>query len=146
MNEARICEGVPLCPNKHDLRWCKETPIQNWMPFSYYYDTGIFLNFTYCTLPDQPNRTDLQFQQIKDSDKGNKLYNCLNRLDENPFFKKIGNDTGDITEEELWWINVNATCEYEIVMRRCLGHNSDQCIFAACEYVEIMGNPMTKWK
>ena len=92
-------------------------------------------NFTYCTLPDQPNRTDLQFQQIKDSDKGNKLYNCLNRLDENPFFKKIGNDTGDITEEELWWINVNATCEDKIVKRRCLGHNSDRCIWAKCEYV-----------
>ena len=129
VNEARICEGVPLCPNKHDLRWCKETPIQNWMPFSYLSNQE-YLNFTYCTLSDHPNRTDLQYQQIKEFAKGNKFYNCLNRLDENPFFKKLGNDTGDITEEELWWINVNTTCEYDKwPRRRCLGHNSDQCIY-----------------
>ena len=106
----------------------------------------MYFNFTYCTLPYQPKRTDLQYQQIKDSDKGNNLYNCLNRLDEKPFFKKLGNDTGNMPEGELWWINVNAKCKSpESLRRRCLGHNSDQCIYAYSKYVKIKGNSITIW-
>ena len=33
VNEAKICQGVPLCPQKEDLKWCKETPLTDWEPF-----------------------------------------------------------------------------------------------------------------
>ena len=55
------------------------------------------------------------------------IYQCLNRLDENPF--KRYNKTG-ISSQEKWWINVNTPCEGGKDWRRCLGESSDKCILA----------------
>ena len=84
------------------------------------------ITYSYCSLANQPNRTDLQHQQIKTSDVANNIYNCLNRLDENPF-DKWNNQTADGNQEK-WLNDVNTYCDEGIRYRRCLGDNSDSCV------------------
>ena len=78
---------MPLCPKKEDLKWCKETPLTDWEPFVTYRGELDNIDYWYCKLIKQPNRTNLQYQQIQKSHKEDKVYHCLNRYDENPFEK-----------------------------------------------------------
>ena len=90
-----------------------------------------YLTYSYCSLPDQPNRTDLQHQQIKTSDIANNFYNCLNRLDEKPFSKgRTLNNMSTSSIHEKWLNNVNTPCEDGLEFRRCLGDGSDICVMA----------------
>ena len=124
VNEAKICQGVPLCPQKEDLKWCKETPLTDWEPFVTYHIPDI--DYWYCKLVKQPNRTNLQYQQIQKGHEQDKFYHCLNRYDENPF-DKSRNQTKD--SEQKWLDEVNGSCESEWE-RRCLGYRSDTCVAA----------------
>ena len=99
-----ICKGKPLCSNKGDLIWCKETSVESWKPYKPNHNS-------YCSLELQPERKNLQAQRLNLTDKDNNIYQCLNRLDENPFYKGItlDNDTKNDSEEK-WLDFVNTPC------------------------------------
>ena len=99
---------MPLCPKKEDLKWCKETSNTNRKPFENYEDPR-FVQYWYCQLKGQPNRTNLQYQQIQEVHKDDNFYHCLNRCDENPF-DKSSNQTKD--NEQKWLDEVNEPCEH----------------------------------
>ena len=84
--------------------------------------------YTYCALEDKPGRTDLQYQQIETAYLGDNLYQCLNRMDENPFDKssKVYNDT-----------DVSTLCNEE-GKRWCLGYDTEQCVLSWGEYLEVI--------
>ena len=117
---------MPLCPKKEDLKWCKETPLTDWEPFVTNGRSYRDIDYWYCKLVKQPNRTNLQYQQIQRDHKEDKSYHCLNRYDENPF-DKSRNQTKN--SEQKWLDEVNGSCEYER-KRRCLGYRSDTCLYA----------------
>ena len=128
--------GIPLCPNKQDVRWCQnatswEVP-ENWTPM-FGRDRKVKVKCSYETDKDPRG------QWINDSEKGDGLdYHCLNRKDENPFLKKANTTK---TEKKSWLENVNSTCPDVITNgisfngkhndRRCLGNRADECV---CKY------------
>ena len=119
---------MPLCQNNNDLRYCNSTlwnaknETNNWTPIanSKYSSSKCSSNF-------QSNKTEDQYGQwIFSFPSGSpfndsKIYNCINRFDENPFER---------IEAKPWLGNV--TCDEEdtdyVKHRRCLGHRSDTCI------------------
>ena len=92
---------------------------------------------SFCPL-DHKN-TSQQGQQIQNGVEFNGVYNCLNRLDEDPFRKS--NQTKSKKNlnnaNKIWWENINKKC-INPHTRRCLGFQSDPCVWAGCEYFEII--------
>ena len=120
-----------MCAQNNTLRWCKESPLNDRdNTFVTVDDDFSDTEYWYCALEEKPERTDLQYQQIKTSYVGDNLYQCLNRLDENPFNKSM--DLVD--KEEKWFNDVNKPCDEG--MRRCLGYNTEQCVYADGGYLE----------
>ena len=74
--ENNVCHGIPLCPNKIDLKICKERS----------FDDAIvpFRDHSYC----QMNKTNFRGQQIGKEFEADGIYHCFNRYDENPFNKE----------------------------------------------------------
>ena len=118
--------GIPLCPNKQDVRWCQnatswEVP-KNWTPM-YGSDGKVKVK---CSL--NKKEKDPRGQWISPIEKGDgHTYHCLNRKDEKPFLKKVNTTR----EENSWLENVNSACPYGEDYRRCLGNRADECI---CKY------------
>ena len=110
-----LCSGTSFCANKGDLKWCKSQPADDWVPLD---DTD---DFEYCNVLGKNNEKSFHGQQIKKHNKGDgRLFNCLNRQDENPFKK---------TETKKW--QGNQPCDDNgKEKRRCLGQRSEKCIDA----------------
>ena len=117
VEETALCRGTSFCANKQDLRWCMSQKDANQVPLN---------DFAYCNVLAKSNEISLQGQQIKKVTKGDgRLFNCLNRRDENPFKK---------TETKKW--QGNQKCDDNGKRkRRCLGQRSDQCIEASCKFL-----------
>ena len=125
---------MPLCQNKNDLKYCGSTlwdttnKTANWTKM-------IFAKSVISKCPSsiQLNKTELENPHGQWIDVTNspfydsKIYNCLNRLDENPFEKV----------EAKPWLG-NEICEKEDIdhleYRRCLGQRSDTCINTSSKY------------
>ena len=76
-----LCSGTSFCANKGDLKWCKSQPAADRVPFDDTHDI-------YCNALGNKNEKSLRGQQIKKVTKGDgRLFNCLNRQDEDPFKK-----------------------------------------------------------
>ena len=116
-----LCSGTSFCANKGDLKWCKSQLAADRVPLSDYVDKADI----YCNALGNNNEKSLQGQQIKKVTKGDgRLFNCLNRQDEDPFKK---------TETKKW--QGNQPCDDNgKEKRRCLGQRSDQCISAYCKF------------
>ena len=111
---ATICRGTSFCANKQDLKWCKSQKDANQVPLD---------DFAYCNVLGKNNEKSLHGQQIKPVTKGDgRLFNCLNRQDEDPFKK---------TETKKW--QGNQPCD-DKRKRRCLGQRSEECINANCKF------------
>ena len=102
METENLCKGFPFCPNKADLKFCKNATSWNlstgWEPILFKNHLGsepVSCNNLY-----YPNNQSLRGQLIEavNSNDG-KVYNCLNRLDENPFEKA---KAASRTEAENW--------------------------------------------
>ena len=111
-----LCSGTSFCANKQDLKWCKSQKEADLVPL---------VDFTYCNVLGKSNENSLQAQQIKKVTKGDgRLFNCLNRQDEDPFKK---------TETKKWQGNQPCDDNGE-EKRRCLGQRSEKCIDAFCKF------------
>ena len=111
-----LCSGTSFCANKGDLKWCKSQPAADWVPLE---NDDIYCNFL-----SKNNEKSLQGQQIKTVTKGDgRLFNCLNRQDEDPFKKTE-------TKTKKW--QGNQPCDHK-KKRRCLGQRSEKCIWAQCK-------------
>ena len=134
VDEFIVCHGVPLCANKEDLQWCKETPFADWTPtIANHNPAGE--HYLYCRIDEQPYRTDFQYQIIFEIHKGDgKLYQCLNRLDENPF--KVHNESV-VAIQEKWFNDVSTSCPSDF-QRRCLGYQSYRCIDSASKLMNFL--------
>ena len=126
-----LCKGNSFCNSTNDLQWCKNdtswnqpTPI-NWKP--------VYLH-SICTLKPQQDVIDFQGQWIEDTKRGNEIYQCLNRADENPFVRNKKNDTN-------WLEWVSKPCFDE--GRRCLGERPDECVYTVGKfYLEKYDSPI----
>ena len=125
--ETKVCRGVPLCPNYLDLKWCKNASLWNepagWEPLD-----ERFL----CRNELQLNGTKHNGQWIKSNEARNGLfYNCLNRMDEDPFVK-IKKENATVSSNKKTWLQlVNTPCEKDAFgdpKRRCLGNTPDVCV------------------
>ena len=118
-----VCKGDPKCSNMNDLKWCKNTTSwnqpTNWTSI---YDRSI------CNLTPQ---TDSHGQVIPKSQRGDRVYHCYNRADENPYSNERIND-GNGTEDESEWLQwINTPCAQDGDLdykRRCLGKHPEQCV------------------
>ena len=124
VEETALCSGTSFCANKGDLKWCKSqssTDFESWPTFD-------SLSYIYCNTLDNSNEKSLQGQRIKKVTKGDgRLFNCLNRQDEEPF-KKIE------------WQG-NQPCG-DKNYRRCLGQRSGECIKAECKFLITKSIPL----
>ena len=110
-----LCSGTSFCANKGDLKWCKSQPAADWVPLE---NDDIF-----CNVLSKNDEKNLKGQQIKKVTKGDgRLFNCLNRQDEDPFKK---------TETKEW--QGNLPCD-DKRKRRCLGQRSEECINSFCKF------------
>ena len=110
-----LCSGTSFCANKGDLKWCKSQKDAKQVPLD---------DFAYCNVLGKNNEKTLQGQQIQPVTKGDgRLFNCLNRQDEDPFKK---------TETKKW--QGNQPCD-DKNKRRCLGQRSEQCVLAPCKFL-----------
>ena len=111
-----LCSGTSFCANKGDLKWCKSQPAADRVPL---YATDDIK----CNALSNNNEKSLKGQQIKKVTKGDgRLFNCLNRQDEDPFKK---------TETKKWQGNQPCDKKHK---RRCLGQRSEKCINAFCKF------------
>ena len=119
-----LCMGTPYCASKGDLKWCKNTTLWGQA------DTKL-----------KPINNKKAFckssgQQIAALDmKDGKVYNCLNRGDENPYKpseNRNSNET-DNSKKKTWLELVNEPCPGDFLHRRCLGWRADQCVNADCK-------------
>ena len=119
VEETALCRGTSFCANNEDLKWCKSQPAADRVPL---YATDDIK----CNALSNNNEKSLQGQQIKKVTKGDgRLFNCLNRQDEDPFKK---------TETKKW--QGNQPCDDNgKEKRRCLGQRSEQCIRASCKFL-----------
>ena len=130
VDESRVCQGVPLCPNKSDLKWCKNAsswsqPDAEWKPL---HDSFL------CSLSHLPNMTKHNGQWIEDEEAGDgRVYNCLNRMDETPFVQRRTKNASKNASKKTWQEWVNEPCDY-ISKRRCLGTRPDQCVDAISKF------------
>ena len=129
--EHDLCLGIPLCSNNADIKFCKETSVDSipdWIPLP---------GKSFCPL-DHKN-TSQQGQQIQSGVEFDGVYNCLNRLDEDPFRKsnqtEIKKSLNNVNK--IWWENINKKCSSSS-KRRCLGFQSDTCVFAEGEYFDCI--------
>ena len=114
-----LCSGTSFCANKQDLKWCKSKPAADWVPL---YNSDYFN----CNVLGKSNEKSLKGQQIKKVTKGDgRLFNCLNRQDEDPFKK---------TETKKWQGNQPCDDNGE-EKRRCLGQRSEKCIRASSKFL-----------
>ena len=132
VEETALCKGTSFCANKEDLKWCQSQPAVDWVPL----DNSDYFN---CNVLGNNNEKSLQGQQIKKVTKGDgRLFNCLNRQDEDPFKK---------TETKKW--QGNQPCDVLSIRgpfighgngRRCLGQRSEKCIDAECKFFHLKIN------
>ena len=134
VDEAKLCQGMSLCQNNNDIRYCNSTlwdatnKTSNWTPMESY----DYFERSKCSSTFQLNKTEDQYGQwifwssSSSPFSDSKIYNCINRLDENPFEKV----------EAKPWLG-NETCDEDqhfTEYRRCLGQRSDTCISTSCKY------------
>ena len=110
-----------------DLKFCRDEPVSD--------STVPFEGYSYC--PFQRNDTSLKGQQqIKKGLENDGIYNCLNRLDEHVFgMNDTDNKKVDSTRFK-WVTDVNTNCPEGSHMRRCLGSNPNQCVWAEGKYFD----------
>ena len=119
VDETLLCEGMRLCSNGNDLKWCKNAKSisihPGWKPLPN------LVNCNYIN-SDKPG-PDGQWIKQEEKEDGN-AFNCYNRKDENPFVK-----TENKTEQkkDTWLEDVKEPCE-KSWERRCLGNRPDRCI------------------
>ena len=116
-----------MCNNKEDLKWCKAASTwivpDNWTPMSTNLpitnsNDGLKIKCTFL------NDTDPRGQWIDPKDYfDGKIFQCINRTDENPFSKQK-----NITGGYSWLESVNSTCAYHNLLRSCLGDFPSQCV------------------
>ena len=127
VDESELCKGVPLCDNKEDLKWCKAASIwtvpDNWTPM---------MTFKPGEVDEKPqikctflNDTDPRGQWIHPQEYfDGKIFQCINRTDENPFSKQK-----NATDDNRWLESVNSTCSTENRWyRSCLGDKPTECV------------------
>ena len=112
-----------------DLKWCKN--ITNWnisdansipLPTS-----GPLDGHIKCILQKDSKNTKTNGQWISKEKKGDgRVFHCLNRGDENPFFEasKQNETETDIKKNWMEWMKTPCPSREE---RRCLGNRPDQC-------------------
>ena len=138
-DESKLCKGVALCQNKEDLKFCKNAtswslPDTDFKPI-YLTDSD---NYVSCNhLKDQPNP---QGQQIKKSTNNDgRVYNCVNRRDEEPFKANKAVNSTEGGAQKKWLDDVNSPCPIKDTRsskyRRCLGQRADHCIKAYCKFL-----------
>ena len=140
-DESKLCKGVALCPNKEDLKICKNAtswslPDADWKPI-YLSDTD---NYVSCNhLKDQPNPQGQQIKKITNND--GRVYNCVNRRDEEPFKANKAVNSTEGGAQKKWLDDVKKPCPTEFWdsdpnhYRRCLGQSADHCVYAACKFL-----------
>ena len=133
-DESKLCKGVALCPNKEDLKFCKNAtswslPDTDWKPINLVDDNYVSCN----SLKDQPIP---QGQQIKKSTNiDGRVYHCLNRRDEEPFKANKAVNSTEGGAQKKWLDDVNSPCPKGTIYRRCLGQRADHCVYAACKFL-----------
>ena len=121
VEETALCSGTSFCANNEDLKWCKSQSAADWVPLTVPLNNRYYFN---CNALGKNNEKSLHGQQIKPVTKGDgRLFNCLNRQDEDPFKK---------TETKKWQGYEQCDDKTE---RRCLGQRSDQCIYASGKFL-----------
>ena len=111
-DESKLCKGVALCQNKEDLKFCKNgtswsLPDADFKPI---YLRGSD-NYVSCnSLKDQPIP---QGQQIQKSTKNDgRVYNCVNRRDEEPFKANKAVNSTEGGAQKKWLDDVNSPCPH----------------------------------
>ena len=134
VDETQLCKpGVALCPNKEDLKFCKNAtswslPDPDFKPIWFSNSD----NYVSCnSLKDQPIP---QGQQIKPSTNNDgRVYNCINRRDEEPFKANKAVNSTEGGAQKKWLDNVKQPCPEGTKYRRCLGQRADHCVHAKCK-------------
>ena len=134
-DESKLCKGVALCPNAEDLKFCKNAtswslPDADWKPILFDFSD----NYVSCNhLKDEPNP---QGQQIKKSTNNDgRIYNCVNRRDEEAFKANKAVNSTEGGAQKKWLDDVNKPCPEGKRYRRCLGQRADHCIDAYCKFL-----------
>ena len=121
-----MCKGKPLCDNLNDLKWCKDVWDLSSPNFKHIQEKS--KHKSVCNKAHQPENFVPNGQVIYSADIGNGLvYNCFNRVDEDPF-KKVANNQSEDEVDKSWSDWVRTPCEYDM-HRRCLGQKPSQCVF-----------------
>ena len=128
VDESQLCKGTPLCANKQDLKWCKNST--KWS-----IDPGPLDDHYKCTSRHSSNETNSNGQWIKDVEREDRrIFHCLNRGDENPFSETKRKNATEEKSKETWMELVNMPCDDGKKYRRCLGNRPDQCVFANSKF------------
>ena len=115
-----------MCTNGNDIKMCQSS---KWsQPVNDSVSTPLHSTYSKCPLIGKPGLFGVFNQQINSiAMNDRKVYECLNRGDENPFPVK-GADKGTWKGND-WLKLVTTTCPYTgYENRRCLGHRPEQCV------------------
>ena len=137
VDESKLCMGVALCPNKEDLKFCKNAT--SWsLPVA---DKWKAIDeHVYCHVEGKPDSQSPHGQLIKKSTNNDgRIYNCVNRRDEEPFKANKAVNSTEGGAQKKWLDDVNSPCPIEdsqnIKYRRCLGQRADHCVWAAGKFL-----------
>ena len=139
VEESKLCKGVALCPNKEDLKFCKNAT--SWsLPDADKWET--IRDHVYCHVEGKPDSQSPHGQLIKKStDNDGRIYNCVNRRDEEPFKANKAVNSTEGGAQKKWLDDVNKPCpapswdNYPNHYRRCLGQRADHCIDIYCKFL-----------
>ena len=97
-----LCKGIPFCQNMADLKFCKNAmswnlPSAGWELYKGI-RAGVRVSCNYLYYPNNQSRRGQLIEGV--TNKDGKLYNCINRRDENPFKLYSG------TEIQEDWLNL----------------------------------------
>ena len=133
VDESKLCKGVALCPNKEDLKFCKNTT--SWsLPDADKWEA--ISDHVYCHVEGKPDSKSPHGQLIKKSTNNDgHVYNCVNRRDEEPFKANKAVNSTEGGAQKKWLDDVNNPCPQGTDFRRCLGQRADHCIKAQCKFL-----------
>ena len=136
-DESKLCKGVALCPNKEDLKFCKNAT--SWsLPDAEKLEA--IRDHVYCHVEGKPDSQSPHGQLIKKSTNNDgRVYNCVNRRDEEPFKANKAVNSTEGGAQKKWLDDVNSPCPikdtWRVKYRRCLGQRADHCIDVECKFL-----------
>ena len=132
-DESKLCKGVALCPNKEDLKFCKNAT--SWsLPNANTWAAAI--DHVYCHVEGKPDSQSPHGQLIKKSTNNDgRIYNCVNRRDEEPFKANKAVNSTEGGAQKKWLDDVISPCPKGPEYRRCLGQRADHCIKAQRKFL-----------